>query len=79
MAAGRGHDMPPAAVGVGANTPSCRCSVRGHRSSRPEKSWEITTTVSPARATQVFQQPQQAALARRVQAGQRLVEDERAR
>ena len=73
------HDLPPAVVGVGASTPSCRCRVRGHSSSRPEKSWEIMTTVRPGVASQLLQKSQQPTLTRRVQPGERLVEDERAR
>ena len=40
------HRLPLS--GAVASAPSCRCRMRGHKSSSPVKSCEMTTTVSPA-------------------------------
>jgi hypothetical protein len=44
---GAGSSLTRAATSVGSSRPSRRCSVRGHSSSSPLKSCEITTTVRP--------------------------------
>ena len=71
-----GHVTSLGRAAAGSSTPSRRCRVRGHSSSSPTKSCEITTTVRPVSRRRSLEQPQQAALAGGVQPGQRLVEDQ---
>ena len=76
---GRRHDMPPAAVGAARQRAVVQVQRARAQLLQARKVVGDNDNGQARAATQVFQQPQQAALARRVQAGQRLIEDERAR
>ena len=68
-----------AAVGTDSSAPSRKCRVRGHRSSSPAKSCEMTTTVRPRsrrRSSSSRSRPRWLAASR---PRQRLVEDQRPR
>ncbi len=49
--------------------PPCKCTDLGHSSSRPEKSWETTTTVSPPPAQFATAEPDRAARQRPIRRG----------